>query len=463
MRPSMGYTSSMLGSPLSRRRRPKGIAVRPEAVREARLEKGLSLAEVAGGDVTRAAIHLVETGKMRPSMRTLELIARRTGRPVSYFMAAHGSEEQRAACDDVSRLVDRAMYGDAVSLASRLLTEDLDAAIEADVRLSMGRALVRMLDGSAALPHLARARSLYERLGDRSMIAHAIEQQATAMFLVGDPRALGYALEALERCERLEPSAPALRATVLNLIGNVHMRARDWSNAARFFEMGLAAGEELVSLRITARLHDGLTAAYQQLGDFGGALRSAERAAALYAIEADSIGLIRSENNLGYALLQQGQLEAAMPHLRRGLELCEEHGAHPVVRATVLNSLGELHIALGEPDVARMYLLRSLGMTRDGDEQGAEATARHLLGTVSVELGQIEVADEWFTSAIELLDRLDLTERLRACATEYAELLYRRGRVDESVTYWRLAAGAARRPVERPAADRRALRGGATA
>src|SRR5215472_7168335 len=97
----------MPGSSFNGRRRPKGIAVRPEAVRQARLDAGLSLADLAGGQVTRAAIHLVETGRMRPSMRTLQLIAQRTGRPISFFMADHeGSDEQRAARDYLVRLVD---------------------------------------------------------------------------------------------------------------------------------------------------------------------------------------------------------------------------------------------------------------------------------------------------------------------------------------------------------------------
>src|SRR5262252_4504301 len=157
----------MLGSSRSIRRKPRGIAIRPEAVRQARMESGLSLSELAGGEITRAAIHPVETGKMRPSMRTLELIARRTGRPVSYFMAGQqGSEEQQASRDELARLVDSGAYAEAVALGGRLLDDGVEAGIEADVRFGMGRALVRSIDGGQALGHLARARQLYERLGD---------------------------------------------------------------------------------------------------------------------------------------------------------------------------------------------------------------------------------------------------------------------------------------------------------
>ena len=47
--------------------------MRPDAVKQARAESGLSLADVAGGRVTRAAIQLIETGRSRPSMPVLEM------------------------------------------------------------------------------------------------------------------------------------------------------------------------------------------------------------------------------------------------------------------------------------------------------------------------------------------------------------------------------------------------------
>jgi transcriptional regulator with XRE-family HTH domain len=60
--------------------------VNPLRVRQARLEKGLTLAEVAGNDVTRAFISEIEHGKSRPSEPVLKLIAARTGKPMSYFL-----------------------------------------------------------------------------------------------------------------------------------------------------------------------------------------------------------------------------------------------------------------------------------------------------------------------------------------------------------------------------------------
>ncbi len=102
--------------------------------------------------------------------------------------------------------------------------------------------------------------------------------------------------------------------------------------------------------------------------------------------------------------------------------------------------------------MARTHLMRSLEAAQSMGERDSEATARHLLGSACIQLDEEEAAHGWFTSAIELLTQLDLPERLRACSTEYAELLCRRGRVEESIAYWRIAALADGPATAEPAA-----------
>ena len=63
-----------------------GIDVRPGSVQLARMGAALSLRELAEGHLTRQAIFLIEKGKCRPSMKTLQLIASRTGKPLAYFV-----------------------------------------------------------------------------------------------------------------------------------------------------------------------------------------------------------------------------------------------------------------------------------------------------------------------------------------------------------------------------------------
>src|SRR5947199_9419263 len=77
-------------SPSRRRGRRRGVEIRPGSVKQARLEAGLSLGDVARGDISRTAIYFVETGKAKPSMETLQLIADRTAQRVDISLAGSG-------------------------------------------------------------------------------------------------------------------------------------------------------------------------------------------------------------------------------------------------------------------------------------------------------------------------------------------------------------------------------------
>src|SRR5439155_20883237 len=69
-----------------RRGRRRGVEIRPGSVKQARLESGLSLGQVARNDISRTAIYFVETGKAKPSSETLRLIAERTNKPLDLFL-----------------------------------------------------------------------------------------------------------------------------------------------------------------------------------------------------------------------------------------------------------------------------------------------------------------------------------------------------------------------------------------
>lgn len=87
-----GWTSAR-HVPSAKIRRPKrqpGVDIRAGSVREARARAGLSLAKVAGNELTSMAIHHLESGRRRPSLATLVLVATRTKQPLSFFLPGAG-------------------------------------------------------------------------------------------------------------------------------------------------------------------------------------------------------------------------------------------------------------------------------------------------------------------------------------------------------------------------------------
>jgi transcriptional regulator with XRE-family HTH domain len=115
-------------------------------VRAARLAAGLSLGQVARDDVSRTFLLFVEQGKSRPSQRVLDLIAKRTHRPVSFFLAAPR---------DPGDLADNApdLATEMVSVAARLRQIRSEARRQVDyealklleVTLRQGAELVRAI------------------------------------------------------------------------------------------------------------------------------------------------------------------------------------------------------------------------------------------------------------------------------------------------------------------------------
>lgn len=58
-----------------------------ERLRQARQEAGLSQRQLCGQTITRNMLSQIENGSARPSVDTLQYLARQLGKPVSYFLA----------------------------------------------------------------------------------------------------------------------------------------------------------------------------------------------------------------------------------------------------------------------------------------------------------------------------------------------------------------------------------------
>lgn len=132
---------------MKRGTRSDGIPVDPARVREARLQAGLSLGQVAGQDVSRTHIHLIEHGKTRPSQAVLELIASRTRKPTSYFIleiapAADAGADLVDQLKGIARRV-RQFGGD-----SRITPPESEAMKLLEVTLRQGAELVRSIQAS---------------------------------------------------------------------------------------------------------------------------------------------------------------------------------------------------------------------------------------------------------------------------------------------------------------------------
>jgi tetratricopeptide (TPR) repeat protein len=411
-------------------------------VRQARLDARLTLAQVAGSDVSRQAIHLVETGKARPSAAVLELIAQRTGRPLSSFLRRKLDDATGSTSIQVKELewlcLDR-RYDEAAAAATNLLKEALSLRAEAETTFYLGQALVQLSRPAEALPHLEAACAGADRLLDPWLAVECLDWQAGALYVMEDPRALAVAEDALRRCRELSPALPRTEARILEHIASIHVRNHTTDTAIEYYEAAIEAAGSVRDLSRLARTYHGLSIAFQERGQLGRAAEFAHKALGLYALEEDHVLTGRAENELGLLLMRQGEMARAEALFLSALAHFDAAKSERV-RSHVLLSLGELYLLTGDLPRSAEYVDAALVLAERLSESLALATGHHLRGHLHERLGSGDEADREFKAGLALLQRLGATDRLARAHAEYAQVLESRGNHEQASRQWRLAA-----------------------
>lgn len=165
-----------------RRGRRPGVDVKPGSVKQARLDAGLSLGQVAAGVVSRTAIYFVETGKSRPSMETLRLIVDRTGRPFDYFLSRPSTLEARSSprTIEIERLIATGDAKAAIVAGYALLAQQPDPDVAARIQYLLADAHLRLAQAAEGTRQASAARTYFERIGDVLMTAECLRNEAAA-------------------------------------------------------------------------------------------------------------------------------------------------------------------------------------------------------------------------------------------------------------------------------------------
>ena len=431
----------MLGTKYRGRRR--GVAVREGSVEQARREAKLTLAQVAGDKLSRTAIHLIEKGRTRPSMETLQQIARQTRKPIEYFLTPDSPSaltERQTQLRELERLTAVRELQRVVNLGVSLLEEDWSVEDEALIHFCLGQAYCRLVRPADALQHLRLARIEFERLGDEWMTVETLDWESSALGLLDDPDALPLANQALERCRLLNPKAPQIEARILGHIAGMYLVAHANVAAIRYYEAAASAAAGVKDLLQLAKMHHGLGLAYRRQQQPATARQHYDKAITLYSIESDLSAAYRVENDLGDLLLQQGQLDSAEEHLLKALAGSDELKMDRKGRGYILTNLGEVHLRRNDLSAARDYLEQALEVAEAVGERIVLANARVLLGRLEERKGNPRLADDYFGNAIGILEELSMPDRLRDAHMEYAEVLEGRSDLVAALRHWKQGA-----------------------
>jgi tetratricopeptide (TPR) repeat protein len=406
------------------------VTIDPDLVRQARLKAGLSLAQVAGSELSRQAVHLIETGKVRPSMRSLQIIARRLGVSALTFQMPvdAGAEVPHRRAAELERLCERQCFDEVVELAGHLLAQDSTKYLEAFAHLYLGRALTHLGRPDEALPHARQARHLFDCEDDPWSAAEAREWEAGALFLKQDVRAVAVCEDALERYRGLEPRRSEVEARMVEHLATILVQRSDYIRAERFYQEALQVAGPVLDLARLGRIYHGLGQCSYCLGDVRRAIELVSRAVALYAVENDlrpapaRIDLPRVENDLGMMLLRNSQPARAEELFQSALQRLEEVGAERL-QSYVLLSLAEARQGQGQLDEAVSLIEKAIDLAQRLGERKAVASAHRQLGELHELRHEPQLADECFREALAMLDEAGMPAARTELMAAYQRML----------------------------------------
>jgi tetratricopeptide (TPR) repeat protein len=431
-------------SPRPRRRLP-GVNLRPGAVKQARQEAQLSLAQVGKGYVTAPAIYLIETGRTRPSLPTLEHIATRTGKPVEFFLADRGAivDDGQAGVAELEAKIADGRFEEAIALGSSLLSLGTSVHRLGRIRYFLAMAHLQLGEPDRAAVLLAEARAHFEAVNDGPMLVECLGAEASLAVLTQQPDSLARAAKALAAVRALDPVPQVTESRMLTIVASAHAVNQDWDQAIKLYEEAIASAGSLFDLRRLSKMYAGLSSAYQSSGQMDAAARYGTRSVALNEVLHDRVSLARAESSLGLLLLARGDEKAARQHIERSVQLADETELQ-VGRSKMLLSACELCLQEGNIAQAGKFAEEALGLAESLREDSNVAEAHMWIGLVADTLGDHQKADREFAVSIQGLERLGAPERLLRAHGMYAEALEKRGDVARAYAHMKEALHASR-------------------
>jgi tetratricopeptide (TPR) repeat protein len=409
-------------------------------IRQARHERGLSLAQVGGEDLSRSFLSAVESGRSRISLRALQIVANRLGKPMSAFLD-ESIVSSDAGIELLLNQAEIALRNEKPQAAEHFLTDvDAPESLRARARWLQGWTLRSLGRPQEAIPLLREAVSLTEATGDPRQLVLVLFALASAFY---SSHLYDEARQAYERALAItidQLDDPALQGRLTVCLGHLYYVKDQLDRAMAHYDRARQLLEPVDDLDNLASIYSGLSRICEQRRDFAGALRYSRMSLGIHELKHNRREAARELNNMADCRRGLGQLDTALEDSARAIVWAQEAAAPDIAviahstRAAVYLEQGDLARALQEAEEVD-------ALTGDGVN-----LARIRAWTVRAKAAQrerdYETSDRFYLRALEALERLGHRAEHAETALAYSLALEERGETAEALRFALQAAGA---------------------
>jgi tetratricopeptide (TPR) repeat protein len=415
-------------------------------IRQARLERGLSLAKLGGDDLSRSFLSLVELGRSRISLRALGIVAERLELPISYFLTDDPGNSEIVAeltLDQAEASIGRRKPAEALrSLDEAEIPEKL-AARSLYLR---GRALVDVGRVREAIPVLHDAVPLVDAGDDNRLIVETHYRLAMALYLVSSyDESLTHLRRALEHAQQ-EPEDVSLVGKVTVALGHVMYMQGNAEQAVEHYQRAREIFGKLNDLETLASVYSGMSLAYKRKDDLANALRYSRLSLGAYEARQNSYAAAHELNNMAVRYQEMGNLGQAQQCAQESIERARAINA-PDVEALARSTLASIYLQMGQLDRAEAEANLADRMAAD-DTDLARIYAWLVLAKIADGVSDYQRSDDFYRRALDVLKDTNRHAIYADAALAYSLALRTRGEVEGALD---LALQAAQAKSARPA------------
>ena len=389
-------------------------------IRQVRQSLGLSQQQLAGKEMTRAFISLVESGKSRPSAEMLRVIAARLGKSVGYFLEGEADPQQDQVAllltESEADLTNQPSADQLGHIQTRLAhavlrsTENRWEDLEARSRRLLARCLQMQEQIRDSWEEWDRAIACLTNLKDTQELCKAYRE-------VGD---LAYRQEEFPRAVRAYEGAllysaglksmQLFRMECLMYLGSTLFRIGKYPEAAARFHEALTEADSAGESELWAEAAMGYGSALHRAGQLDTAFDWTRKA--IEALRRDkSPQQILARHNLAVLEMDRGNWETAYTILLECLQAYREQGR---IRkwASVLEDIARYLWHKGETERAEDSCWEAIHLLEQDENTVLRGRLYRMLGRLSAEKGDLRQASVLLHISMDLFRRLQAETEL---------------------------------------------------
>jgi tetratricopeptide (TPR) repeat protein len=406
-----------------------------QRIRKARVERGMTLAQLGGGDLSRSFLSLVETGKARISLRSLSIVARRLELPLSYFVSDTSREEAaELLLNDALAAMRRDRPEECLRIVDQVeLTDDT----RTQALFLRGWAYLELSRTKEAIETLREVAPLVDTAGDARQIAEVHARLSIALFRVSSyHEAFQQIILALQAAA--EVGDPVLTGKLTSMLGHIYYVQNDIDASIAQYTLARQHFGSISDLDGLASVYSGLSYALRQRGDVKSALRYSRLAVGICEARAWERGAAEELNNLATWVAEAGDLDAGLKAARESIVRAQRCSARDI-EAVAHSTLAALLLRTNDLDEARAEAEAASALA-DSDTSLPRIFAWIALAQLAELDGDHDTADDLFLRSLAGFKSIGAEAKYANAALSYGRVLRARGDLEGTIRYLDIAA-----------------------